>query len=127
MNQDTVIYGVLADHLQTLEGVPDIVFPNESSPGNTPRLEVSFVPVQPERLGYGTLRRHYGLFQVTVVTDSGIGLGQSTALVDAVSEHYPLDLNINGVKITEFPEIVPGMQDGAEWRVPVTINYQFLG
>jgi len=69
-----------------------------------------------------------GILQVTFVGEINKGYDLATKATGEVAAHFPADLVLNAedieVRITKDSDVAPGMRDGADWVVPVSIYYE---
>ena len=96
-----------------------------------PRVEVQFMPVQPQQLALlrgGTARRQFVYVATVVAKSQGYQYGAQQA-ADILARRF-----LFGTRLQDAPALWvrapvrtgPGYQDGTEWRVPVTINLETL-
>lgn len=75
----------------------------------------------------GPVLRQTGTLVVTVVVDEGSYVKTASEHADAVAALYPMgpltDIPNGQITITATPDIKPGFNAGAEWRVPILIRY----
>ena len=127
---------ILLQNPQTKRGVDDL-----------PRVEVQFMPVQPQQLtlgikpeivnrhligdtviGGGTARRQFVYVATVVAKSQGYQYGGQQA-ADILARRF-----LFGTRLQDAPALWvrapvktgPGYQDETEWRVPVTINLETL-
>lgn len=101
----------------------------ERDPSSKSYLESQMLPASTlnPTLGDGFHRRP-GLFQVTIVTESGNGLREALTIAGEVLDTFKRGLTLYHdsevrVMVDETPSIGPVIPDGAELRLPITISY----
>lgn len=132
--QEADIRAALSAHLTSLDLDPElpVVFENDDEPAGNPQyLEVTLLRSPPDKFGLGTPHRHYGIFQVTVLTpesEGGAGAMTPDRVADAVAAHFPDNTRLfhdtTRVRILQTPAIASGYSDEGYWRVPVSIYYE---
>lgn len=68
-----------------------------------------------------------GFLQVAIMVppgDDGAGVMRAERIADAISAHFPCDLRLDEVRITQAPHVAGGFPDGAFWRLPVTVYFE---
>ena len=115
-------------------GTSVILWPNPQTKKEVdalPRVEVQFMPVQPQQLALlrgGTARRQFVYVATFVAKSQGYQYGAQQA-ADILARRF-----LFGTRLQDAPALWvrapvktgPGYQDGTEWRVPVTINLETL-
>lgn len=128
---ETDISKALGQRLQSLADVPYIVWPNKDAPEGLarPYLTVQMVRVSRRELslsGTGGLIAR-GFMQVTIVADLDEFATEAETLADNIATHFRKGTKMteNGGKVTimDAPNVLPGIRDGSDWRVPVQIDY----
>jgi len=128
---ETDISAALGKHLAALGGVPAIVWENKDKPDSVkrPYVQIQMVRVSRRSMdlagGGGITAR--GFLQVTVVTDIDQFSTPAETIADSIAAHFRkgVKLTENGgtVTIMDAPNVLPGLRDGPDWRVPVQIDY----
>jgi hypothetical protein len=76
----------------------------------------------------GAHRLFTGLFQVTIVTPSGVGTGAGETLADQIAALYPLNdaLNKDAITVLVITPVEPGpeQQDDTTCELPVSFQYR---
>lgn len=65
-----------------------------------------------------------GFLQVAVMAPKDRGAVAADRIADQIVAHFPADLQLGPVRITQTPHVAGGFPDGALWRVPVTIYFE---
>lgn len=88
---------------------------------------VNLLRADPEDPEFGPMKRHLGIFQVTLFYPQGDGPGTAEARADLLVAHFKrkTSLTKDGVVVTidGTPRVLPGFNDGDRWVVPVRIPY----
>lgn len=65
-----------------------------------------------------------GFLQVAVMAPKDRGAVAADRIADQIAAHFPCDLQLGPVRITQTPHVAGGFPDAAFWRCPVTIYFQ---
>lgn len=124
---DALLADALFRHLNTLTTVPatSIAWPGVSDNGQTPRLEVQFVPNTKQASTIDAGEDSPGFLVVTVVTSEGRGTIEALNIASQVSSHFgeTIHTSEHRVRFVQPPSTAQPIPDGAEIRVPVSIPY----
>lgn len=64
-----------------------------------------------------------GFLQIAVMAPKNRGAVAADRIADQIAAHFPCDLQLGPVRITQTPHVAGGFPDGAWWRVPVSIYW----
>lgn len=65
-----------------------------------------------------------GFLQVAVMAPLNGSAATADEIADRVVAHFPADLRLGPVRITQTPHVAGGFRDAAHFRVPVTIEFE---
>ena len=65
-----------------------------------------------------------GFLQVAVMAPKDRGAVAADRIADAIVAHFPCDLRLGPVRITQTPHVAGGFPDGAWFRLPISIFFQ---
>ena len=118
------IVQAFGQRLAAMPQVPPIVWEDQDASPARPCLSVQHVPVTRETPGIaGGASYVTGYFAVTVMAARG-GLAQdANAIATAILAHFPKALALGRMRITQARIGAPGFIDGADYRLPVRIDY----
>jgi len=119
---ETAITEAFMAHLAAMAGLPAVAWPNGAQVPTTPRLEMQTGPAGPRSLTLAGASDTDLMYQVTVVTKAGEFTTASNALIEAVVSHFAFGQPVGAAKVRKRPDIGPAIQDGIEYRVPITIR-----
>ena len=119
------IVTAFGQRLEAMPMVPPIVWEDQDADPARPCLSVQHVPVTREEVdiaGGGLWQTGY--FVVTVMTERG-GLAQEPhAIAAAILARFPKATRLGGLVVTGARLASAGYPDGADWRLPVRIDYR---
>lgn len=78
-------------------------------------------------LGSGDPHQRLGFLQVAIMIppgDDGAGVMRADRIADAIVAHFPCDLRLGEVRITQTPHVSGGFPDGAFWRLPISVYWE---
>lgn len=123
----------LFDHLSSLTTVPatEIAWPNVNfEPSTYPYLRVNVIPTRPGRTTEsGDMKRHVGIFQVSVMARKGAGEMAARKIAGQVIDRFKQSTtlfttgNSQCVQITEPPHEGGAIEGDSEIMLPVQIYY----
>ena len=87
------------------------------------QLFLSTTQRQYVELGGGT-HVTLGFLQVAVMAPLNASAVPATEMADAIAAHFPADLRLGPVRITQKPHVAGGIRDGGFYRLPITIEFQ---
>lgn len=119
-------FQVLRNQLVTMVNRPATVWDNVELPANPPYLIVEIVPLTHDTVAHNYAEMKNGIFQVTVVTESGIGSPESEAIAQRVADCFPAGWKQDGVIVTHPASLVQGYPNNGLWRLPVQIRWRVL-
>ena len=122
----TAVQAAALDHLATVTGRPDTVWPNMAKIATTPRLEVYEGPVAARQITFGGMSDAKLMLQVDVVVKAGTETTEMRTVVQRVLDAFPIDQQIGDARISG--PAVPGAyrQDNTEYRCSITIPFRTL-
>ena len=131
MIRQTAITDALKEHLASMPDRPATVWENEhADPATLPYLTVASVRAEPFGLTLDGIGHDYtGFLMVNVVTPSGTGTRAAYDLAERIAAHFHgAEIPADGgqLRINRQPQIMDGYQDGARYRVPVSIRYRLI-
>lgn len=125
------ISDALTTHLLTLADIPPVVWENTDLPADRTRPYLVVQTVRTSRRspdlagGGGVIARGY--LQVTIVHEVNATALPAEELADTIAAHFPKGLRIAGgggeVTVMDEPNILTAYRDGADWRLPIQIDY----
>lgn len=65
-----------------------------------------------------------GFLQVAVMAPKDRGAVAADRIADQIVAHFPCDLQLGPVRITQTPHVAGGFPDGAWFRLPISIFFQ---
>ena len=118
----------MGQRLAAMTGVPAIAWPNDDADPARPFLKFQHVPVSRTDAtldGVGETARGYVTITVVAARDKFATAANTLAGSVMAQFEYGLRLSMAAGQITinKPPEALAGYRDGADWRVPVRINY----
>lgn len=131
MIRQTAITDALKAHLSAMSDRPETIWENEHAlPGDPPYLTVATVRAEPFGLTMDGIGHDYtGFLMVNVVVTSGTGTRIAYDLAERIAAHFHgAEIPADGgrLRISRQPQIMDGYQDGARYRVPVSIRYLLI-
>ncbi|OAN76757.1 hypothetical protein A8B82_15305 [Sulfitobacter sp. EhC04] len=132
MIEEADISQALGQRLVAMTDCPDVVWENKDKPASVvrPYLVVEVVRVSRRDAslkGGRRLVKSNGFLQVTAVGELDVYAFPSERLADRIAGQFPSGLRLSAatgtVTIMDEPDIKKGYRDGADWRVPVQIDY----
>lgn len=102
-----------------------IAWENVEHPGTVPRIEVQHFggPADYWALTNGVITVS-GLLQLTVVVSSKIGTIRAMEIVETIRQQFAVTVKLFDPEIRFRPvQVGPGLPDGNEFRVPVSVRY----
>ena len=117
------IKAALYDHLESLNGLPDIHYSNvDSSPtGNYIRPDV--LPASTVPIGISMTDKEVGVLQVSVYVKKGSGELLAADIAQVVLDGFPRNTQLSGVRIDETGSIGPSILIEGFQMTPVSITY----
>ncbi|WP_296222046.1 phage tail terminator-like protein [uncultured Sphingomonas sp.] len=131
MIRQTAITDALKEHLASMPERPETVWENEhATPGEPPYLTVASVRAEPFGMTLDGIGHEYtGFLTVNVVANAGTGTRAAYDLAERIAAHFHgAEIPADGgqLRISRQPQIMDGYQDGARYRVPVSIRYRLI-
>jgi hypothetical protein len=65
-----------------------------------------------------------GFLQIAVMAPKDRAAVEADRIADAIVAHFPCDLRLGPVRITQTPHVAGGFPDGAWFRLPISIFFQ---
>ena len=119
------IVRAFGERLMTLPDAPAIVWEDQDANPARPVLSVQHVPaIRQERGLAGGALWQTGYFVVTVHTTKGGLANEAHGIAAAILAHFPRALKLDGLTITGARLASAGYPDGADWRLPVRVDYR---
>lgn len=127
--QEAVIADLLFARLAALITTPatEVALPNADFSGSKPYLDVSHLPNRSTGQLLDATKDLQGFLQVTVVHENGYGLIDPYEIASQVIAHFPVTLVLGTTVRVRFVQpgfVGPPIQEGQEFRVPVSIPYR---
>jgi hypothetical protein len=127
----TDIETMLNTRLQGLALGVAFAWPNITYAGTKPYIAVQFVGVSTRHIDIQAQHEvHIGMYALAIVSATETGQALSYAKAQAIKNGFPAGLRLNAASgeliITKPAEIKDGFRDGADWRLPVIIEFQTL-
>lgn len=114
-------------NLAGIAGLPEIVWPNEGDSGTVPRVEVSFLANRPETFTIGGGHRRRFLAQATVITGQHKFEGEARGFAELIIAAFAWNSSLaDGLRVHRRPYTAQGFADGADWKMPVTIDIEYI-
>lgn len=129
MLSEAEISDALTKRLSDTPFLSNVAWENKSFPVTRPYIDVQIVRVSTtDDTGDGVGSRHRGYMQATVVGELNKWARPNEVEAERIAARFPkaLRLSITGgqVKIIRPAAIGQGYRDGADWRLPVRIDYE---
>lgn len=126
MLKETEVFEAFKAVLEAAPEFENIAWPNGLAESNTPRLEVEFSisSVGEPKTDYSTRVR--GFAQITVVGAANEFTNETQAIAAQVVSYFKLNAVIGPARIYRRPTVPQGYLDNEEWRVPITIPFEFF-
>jgi len=123
---------LLEEHLQTFATQENlqVVYENiKVKPENEIYLICNILPGITTNFDLeGKLRTYKGVFQVSVVTPINTGKESVHSIVDAIIEHFPLNLELKqdnfSLYINSIPSAYPVVKEKSTYTIPISMNYR---
>lgn len=119
----------LGQHLAAMTGAPTIAYQNQDIDPARPFLAADHVPgtrTDPTLDGTGETVR--GQYMVYVVVTAGDFTTAANTLADKILDRFKyktlISMTSGAILVVKPPEVLTGYKDGADWRVPVRIDYE---
>ena len=119
------IVRAFGERLLTLPDAPTIVWEDQADDPARPFLSVEHNPaIRQERGLAGGGLWQTGYFVLNIRTAKGGLANDAHAIAGRILAHFPRALRLDGLTITGARLASAGYPDGADWRLPVRVDYR---
>lgn len=129
MSDESTIMAAARERLgqMTTDAGTVFVWPNEAGTTARPRFEVQLGPITTRPVTVSGTNEATFLLQITAVVDANTGTMQADRMAQRIIDRFPSGLAVDaGSWVARRPDRGAGIQEDAEYRVPVTVTIRAL-